>query len=513
MASITHRPRKRLSPKQPRKAVEADHGQRAQPPRPSRRRKRRLSREQRRQSARKAGLSRRQLKRLCHQFPEPVHTVFEPLAPALTRPTYRRLVLLALAAILTVGGRTIANLLRGLGALAPGHSSSYHRVLSHRRWSAHRLARRYIAAVLARFVPEGPIAIVGDDTVTEHPGPRVYGKGRHRDPVRSTHSFTAFRWGHKWVVLAVLVRFPFARRRWALPLMVSLYRPEDKATDGITRRAHKTPVALLGQMLRILIRWFPDRTFVCSADGNYAAHELAELAAANPQRLKFVSKFYPHANLFEPPPVYSGNGRPPAKGKELPDPAQVVRDESPGSLLRVAWYGGEQRRVEVVTGSGLWYRSGHPLVPVRWVFVRDRTGTHRDEYFFTTDVTMCPRAVIETYTGRWNIETTFQEARSYLGLETTRGRVRNTVLRAEPCLLALYTLVVWLYVELPVRYQRVRVVAWLGKSDVTFSDAITAVRRYVWVEGVFSLSGHREAFEKLGGPLRRILLQGLAPAA
>jgi hypothetical protein len=295
--------------------------------------------------------------------------------------------------------------------------------------------------------------------------------------------------------------------------MVALYRPEDKAIDGMTRRAHKTPVDLLAQMLRILIRWSPDRTFVCSADGNYAAHQLAELAAANPQRLTFVSKFYPHANLFEPPPVYSGNGRPPAKGKELPDPAQVVRDESPGSLLSVAWYGGERRRVEVVTGTGWWYRSGHPLVPVRWAFVRDRTGTHRDEYFFTTDVTMSPRAVIETYTGRWNIETTFQEARSYLGLETTRGRVRNTVLRAEPSLLALYTLVVWLYGGLPVRYQRVRGVAWSGKSDVTFSGAITAVRRHVWVEGVFALSGHREAFEKLGGPLRAILLQGLAPAA
>jgi hypothetical protein len=66
---------------------------------------------------------------------------------------------------------------------------------------------------------------------------------------------------------------------------------------------------------------------------------------------------------------------------------------------------------------------------------------------------------------------------------------------------------------LPVRYRRARAVDWLCKSDVTFSDAITGVRRYLWVEGVFSLSGHREAFEKLGGPLRQILLQGLAPAA
>ena len=236
MASITHRPRKRLSPKEPRKAVGASHRQRAQSPHLSRRRKKRCSREQRRQWARQAGLSRRQLKRLCRQLPQPVHTVFEPLAPVLTRPTYQRLVLLALAAILAVGGRTIAKLLRGLGALAPGHSSSYHRVLSHRRWSARRLARRYIAAVLARFAPHGLVELAGDDTVTEHPGDTVYGKGCHRDPVRSTHSFTAFRWGHKWVVLALLVRFPFAKRRWALPLMVPLYRPEDKATEGITKR-------------------------------------------------------------------------------------------------------------------------------------------------------------------------------------------------------------------------------------------------------------------------------------
>jgi hypothetical protein len=312
-----------------------------------------------------------------------------------------------------------------------------------------------------------------------------------------------------------LVGFPSCRRRWALPLMVALYRPAEKQKESSPKpqRAHKTPVDLLGQMLRILMRWFPDRTFVCSADGNYAAHELAELAAAHPQRLKFVSKFYDNANLFEPPPPYAGQGRPRVKGKELPKPAQVVGDTVKRPVREVAWYGGERRRVEIVTGSGWWYQSGRPLVLVRWVFVRDRTGTHRDESFFTTDVTMSPQAVIETYTGRWSIETTFQEARSYLGLETTRGRVRNTVLRAEPSLLALYTVVVWLYAELPARYRRVRVVDWLGKSDVTFSDAITAVRRWLWVEWVFSLTGHREAFEKLGGPLQRIVLQGLAPAA
>jgi hypothetical protein len=518
MASITERSRQRSTPKPCRKGDRNRHHQASPPPHPSRRQKRRFSREQRRQWAKKAGLSGRQLKQLCRQLPKPVHSVFEPLAPGLTRPTYSRLLLLALAAILTLGGRTIANLLRVLGPLAPGHASSYHRVFSHRRWSTRKLVRRYIAAVLTRFAPKGPVELAGDDTVTEHPGDTVYGKGCHRDPVRSTQTFTAYRWGHKWVIVALLVPFPFCRRRWACPLMVGLYRPPEKEPEkgSPPKRAHKTPVDLLGQMLRILIRWFPDRRFVCSADGNYAAHELAELAAAHHQQLTFVSKFYPDANLFEPPPPYikgKSHGRPRVKGKELPKPAEVVQGTPQRTIMTVAWYGGESRCVEIVTGEGWWYQSGRPLIPVRWAFVGDRSGTHRDEYFFTTDVTMSPKMVIETYTGRWNIETTFQEVRSYLGVETTRGRSRNTVLRAEPSLLILYTLVVWLYVELPGRYRRVRVVDWLHKSDVTFSDAITAVRRYLWVEGVFSMSGHREAFEKLGRPFQQILLQGLAPAA
>src|SRR3954452_6472057 len=261
MASIADRPRMRSAQKPLRRSPRG--------PRLSPAKLRQRLRDSRRRQAQRARAARRRIDRNHHRLPAPVHAVFEPLAPALTRPTYHRFVLLALAAILTVGGRTVANLLRYLGALAPGHSSSYHRVLSHRRWRCRRLARRYIAAVLARFAPHGPVALAGDDTVTEHPGAKVYGKGCHRDPVRSTRGFTAYRRGHKWVVLALLVGFPRRRRRWALPLMVASYRPaeeeeeeEEKGSSGKPKRAHKTPVVLPGQMLRILTRWFPDRTFV-----------------------------------------------------------------------------------------------------------------------------------------------------------------------------------------------------------------------------------------------------------
>ena len=139
------------------------------------------------------------------------------------------------------------------------------------------------------------------------------------------------------------------------------------------------------------------------------------------------------------------------KGKKLPSPQEVVQKTKTRKKLTVNWYGGRSRRVEVVTGTGHWYKLGEGLVEVLWVFVGDLTGTHRDEDFFTTDVTQTAKQVIETFTGRWSIEVTFQEVRAYLGVETTRGWIERTVLRAEPCLFGLYSVVVLWYAALPER--------------------------------------------------------------
>ena len=166
--------------------------------------KKRLSKAQRRRlkarQARKARTARRQLGHLHDSLPARARQLLGCFAAAFTRPAFLRFTLLVLAAILTLGCRTVSNLLRTLGQLACGHGTTFHRLWSRCRWHAWRLARSLAAAVLDRFLPAGPIYLVGDDTVCEHPGKKVYGKGCHRDPVRSTHSHTAYRWGHKWVV-------------------------------------------------------------------------------------------------------------------------------------------------------------------------------------------------------------------------------------------------------------------------------------------------------------------------
>ncbi len=178
----------------------------------------------------------------------------------------------------------------------------------------------------------------------------------------------------------------------------------------------------------------------------------------------------------------------------------------------MAWYGGGRREVGVATGTGPWYKAGAGPVPIAWAFAKDRAGTHRGEYFFSTDRSMTATAMIEAYAGRWNLETTVQEARCLLGLESTRGWRRRTVLRAAPCLFGLYTVVALLYRAVPETKRSGRV-DWPGKAGVTFSDAQTCVRRSLWREWVFPQAGGGEAVDQLPESLHTALSYALAPAA
>src|SRR4029079_13745238 len=135
--------------------------------------------------------------------------------------------------------------------LPPGHRTTDQRVLSRARWSGLQLGCTLACLILARLVPDGSVTLVGDDTVDGHPGKRVYGKPRTRAPVRSSHAYTAWKYGHRWVVLAVLVRFPWASRPWALPILVDLYRSEED--DRERGRPHRTPSQLMCRLLRLLL--------------------------------------------------------------------------------------------------------------------------------------------------------------------------------------------------------------------------------------------------------------------
>jgi hypothetical protein len=267
-------------------------------------------------------------------------------------------------------------------------------------------------------------------------------------------------------------------------------------------------------LVAVLIHWFPERKFVVLGDGGYASHELAAFCHRHRRHVALISRFHPDANLYDPPPATkNATGRPRLKGRKLPTPGEVVATAR-RRRATVRWYGGADRRVELVSGTGQWYKAGEGLVPVRWVFSHDIQGTHRDEYFYCTDPTVDAAQIISWFTARWPIETTFQEMRAHLGLETTRQRTEKSVTRTAPCLFGLFSLVCLIYAEhLRTHKPRPAGTDWYAKSEPTFADAIATVRRLFWEETVFQQASHKEAFEKVPARLRNLLLDCLSRAA
>lgn len=450
--------------------------------------------------------------------------------PAFTRPTFERFVLLAVGAILTMGRRTVSRILWTMRSWLDGHPSSYHRFLSRRRWSPWPLARTLAAMVLELVPADRPAHVAGDDTVAGHTGKKVYAKSCHRDAVRSnTQGRTVTKWGHQWVVLAVLVRFPFASRPWALPVLVALYRNRD--LNGREGRRHKTPAQLARGLLAVLLRWFPGRRFVFLGDGGFASHELARYCRRRcrrvPGRLAIVARCDADANLYARPSAAALAGRDFGrrgchKKHKLPRPGATAA-AAKGHLhaATVAWYGGGERAVRWVSACGGWYSTrAHgrdSVVPVRWVFVRDEQGG-REDYFYTTDLSMRPERVIATFAGRWNIEVTFQEVRALLGFETTRQRVKASVLRAVPLLLGLFSVVALLYARLHARLAAERKAPaprrtpCYAKAEPTFSDALFAVRRLLW-ETLLQQAAPQWGVASIPPAFKETLLEYLSEAA
>jgi hypothetical protein len=444
-------------------------------------------------------------------------SVAEPLlmsfSIAFTEPTFQRSLVLLVGAILAKGRRTITNLLWAVGDLAEGDPSDYHRVFSRAPWSLWNVGRVLAVAVIELAATDDWIRVIVDCTVAESKGKKVYGKGCHHDAVRSTDTHKAYRWGHRWIVLAVAVKFPFCSRPWALPVLAALYRPEQlNEKEG---RRHKTPIQLARGLMSILLNWFPDKKFVLLGDGGYASHDLARFCYRHRHRLALVAKFGPDGALYAPPPPPKKNkkgGRPRVKGKKLKTPGVVVAT-SRLRKITVSWYGASERQVRVCHGHGQWYHAGAGLVPVHWVFVRDEQGARRDEYFYTTHDAFTPEQIVTLYTVRWNLEVTFQELRAHLGFEKTRQRVPNSVLRMAPCLLGLFSVICLIYHE---HLKRHKVATCdrpcYAKDEPTFTDAIATVRRIFWKETVLAQPYFRKACKNLPPKLQEFMLDHFCQA-
>ena len=417
-------------------------------------------------------------------------TIFRP---CFTAPVWNHVLVLVAGAVLAPGKRTVTRALRVMGLADQPGFGRYHEVLNRARWDARDVARRLLRHLLAVLWPDGEVVIAIDDTIERRWGGKIKARGIYRDPVRSSQGQFVKTSGLRWLSLAVIVPVPFAGRRWALPFLTVL-APSARWAEAQGKR-HKTLTDRARQAILQTKRWLADRRVVIVADSSFAA---LELIAAVRRHVCLITRLRLDASLFEPAPERppGKRGRSAKKGKRLPKLSALLADPATvwTRVTMAEWYGGQRCTLDYVSGIAVWYTSGLPPATIRWVLVRDPSGERDPQAFLCTDLDLEPETILSRFVFRWRIETTFQEVREHLGVETQRQWSDLAILRTTPALLGRYSLItLWAHglMGAPGTAVRPHTAAWYHKVEPTFSDAIAAVRRVLWTPQDFSMSRHQ----------------------
>jgi hypothetical protein len=311
----------------------------------------------------------------------------------------------------------------------------------------------------------------------------------------------------------LLVEVPWAGRVWALPFLTALC-PSERYYEG-RGRAHRKLTERARQVLWLAARWLPGRELVVAADSSFAALELLDAVRSS---VTVVTRLRLDAALYEPAPERRPGqmGRPRKKGPRRPSLVEVAADgKTRWRRVEVTnWYGEGARTVEVVSGTCVWYHTGKPVVPIRWVLVRDPLGKFETQALLSTKLEATPGQVLGWFVRRWQMEVTFEEARAHLGVETQRQWSDKAIARTTPCLPGLYSLVTLLASRLldgqplPARRE-----AWYAKESATFSDTIAHVRRFLWSHQHFQMSKTEGDIIKVPRSLLERLTETLCYAA
>ena len=407
-------------------------------------------------------------------------------------------------AILAPGKRTVSALLRVMGLDHRSDFQTYHRVLNRYVWSPLEGSRLLLQVLLATFTPCGRLVFGLDDTIERRRGDRIAAKGIYRDPVRSSQGHFVKASGLRWLSLMLLVPVSWADRIWALPFLTVLC-PSERYYQA-RGRAHQSLLERAQQMLHLLARWVPTRSLVVVADQAFSA--LAFLEAVRHQ-VAVITRLRLDAALFEPaPPRRPGTvGRPRCKGDRLP--TLQARLDDPNTrwqqLTVNAWYASGKRTLHIVSGTAVWYHSGLPPVPIRWLLVKQPNGQFPPQALLSTDQTITPQQMRTFFIQRWTVETTFEEVRAHLGMETQRQWNDQAIVRSTPLVLALFAMVTLLAHTLNEKTAcSVRQTAWYRKTKPTFSDALAWVRKHIWQH--FSTSTpHPDRQKPTAGILQRLI--------
>ena len=162
----------------------------------------------------------------------------------------------------------------------------------------------------------------------------------------------------------------------------------------------------------------------------------------------------------------------------------------------------------VYTRQVIWYCVSHQ--PILLVISTDPLGKERDDFLFTTDLTMTAAEVLECYNDRWAIEDAFKNTKQFLGGQQPQTYKGQGPERAAALSLCLYSMVWLWYLRQKPKARYFWIQPWYRqKATPSFVDALCCLRRELWTERIKYMFGDSAVHDKKF----QFLQEALAPAA
>ena len=410
-----------------------------------------------------------------------------------TAPTAKIFARLLEGWVLCTVRRTITGILPFADPANKRAHDSYHRFFPDAHWSMAKLWKLLTRILIQTFCRNGTVTLALDDTLFHRSGKKVNGAGWWRDAVRSTQKNIVYAWGLNLVVLTLQIQPPWGGEPLGLPINMKLHR-----------KKQATLIELAEQMINEVRQWLPKRVFRVVGDGFYAT-----LAGKALEAVTIISRIKRNANLYELPLKRrkKTRGRPRKRGKKLTKLEKMAAHIQNFQMVTFRQRGKLLKRL-VYTRIVLWYKVTRK--PILLVISRDPNGKEKDDFFFTTDLTMEPAEVLVCYNDRWAIEDTFKNTKQLLGGQQPQTYKGKGPERAVGMSLWLYS-TVWLwYLKQKSRKRYFIVQPWYRqKLAPSFADALSCLRRELWQERIKCMFGVSVVHDKK----LEFLLEALAPAA
>lgn len=181
-------------------------------------------------------------------------------------------------------------------------------------------------------------------------------------------------------------------------------------------------------------------------------------------------------------------GRLRKKGQPLPILETIVGDKHTHwiHLTVQQWYGEKKRMIEFTSHTAVWYHTGHSVLPIRWVIVRDPKRIFKTQAFLCTDFSVSAEQIVQVCAT--TSKSPFMKSGLIWALKQ-RQWADLSILRMTPALLGLFCMLT-LLANLHARTQKLPVhqTARHPKKLPTFSDALALVKEILFVQHEFPIS-------------------------